>query len=52
MTGSAAGTAKIAIVGTGHVGMTLAYACMITGTGKSIALYGRTAQKGLCWLIR
>ena len=45
MTSSAAGTAKIAIVGAGHVGATLAYACMIRGTGKSIALYSRTAEK-------
>ena len=45
MTSSAAGTTKIAIVGAGHVGVTLAYACMIRGTGKTIALYGRNAQK-------
>jgi L-lactate dehydrogenase len=44
-TGRAAGTAKIAIVGAGHVGVTLAYACMIRGTGKSIALYSRNAEK-------
>lgn len=45
MTTSAAGPAKIAIAGTGHVGVTLAYACMIRGTGKTIALYGRNAEK-------
>ena len=45
MTTSAAGTAKIAIVGAGHVGVTLAYACMIRGTGKTIALYDRNASK-------
>jgi glycine/D-amino acid oxidase-like deaminating enzyme len=44
MTGSAPGTAKIAIVGAGHVGVTLAYACLIRGTGKIIALFGRHAQ--------
>jgi L-lactate dehydrogenase len=37
----AAGTAKIAIAGARHVGVTLAYACLIRGTGKTIALYGR-----------
>ena len=36
---------KIAIVGAGHVGVTLAYACLIRGTGKTIALYGRNADK-------
>jgi L-lactate dehydrogenase len=45
MTSSAAGNAKIAIVGAGHVGVTLAYACMIRGTGKTIALYDRNAEK-------
>jgi L-lactate dehydrogenase len=45
-TGRAAGTAKIAIVGAGHVGVTLAYACMLRGTGKSIALYSRNAGRG------
>jgi L-lactate dehydrogenase len=40
-----AGTTKIAIVGAGHVGVTLAYACMIRGTAKTIALYGRHAEK-------
>ena len=32
MTGSAPGTVKIAIVGAGHVGVMLAYACLIRGT--------------------
>src|SRR5215468_8477171 len=36
---------KIAIAGSGHVGVTLAYACLIRGTGKTIALYGRNADK-------
>ncbi len=45
MTSSAAGNAKIAIFGAGHVGVTLAYACMIRGTGKTIALYDRNAEK-------
>ena len=45
MTSQAAGTAKIGIVGAGHVGVTLAYACMIRGTGKSIALYSRNAER-------
>ena len=44
MTGSAPGTAKIAIVGASHVGVTLAYACLIRGTGRTIALFGRHAQ--------
>jgi L-lactate dehydrogenase len=44
-TGRTARTAKIAIVGAGHVGVTLAYACMIRGTAKSIALFGRNAEK-------
>jgi L-lactate dehydrogenase len=39
------GNAKLAIVGAGHVGATLAYACLIRGTGKAIALYGRDAGK-------
>jgi L-lactate dehydrogenase len=38
MNGSAA---KIAIVGAGRVGVTLAYACLIRGTGKTIVLYDR-----------
>jgi L-lactate dehydrogenase len=45
LTSSAAGTAKIAIAGAGHVGVTLAYACLIRGTGKTIALYDRDADR-------
>jgi L-lactate dehydrogenase len=45
MNGPAAATTKIAIVGAGHVGVTLAYACMIRGTGKTIALYDLNAEK-------
>ncbi len=41
MAASVRSTAKIAIVGAGNVGVTLAYACLIRGTGKTIALYGR-----------
>ena len=41
----AARTAKIAIAGAGHGGVTVAYACMIRGTGRTIALYSRNAQK-------
>lgn len=44
-TGPTAATAKIAIAGPAHVGVTLAYACLIRGTGKTIALYGRNANK-------
>jgi hypothetical protein len=43
LAGPAAGTAKIAIARAGHVGVTLAYVCLIRGTGKIIALYGRRA---------
>jgi L-lactate dehydrogenase len=44
-TAPTAPTAKIAIAGAGHVGVTLAYACLIRGTGKTIALYGRHREK-------
>jgi L-lactate dehydrogenase len=44
-TGAAAAAPKIAIAGAGHVGVTLAYACLIRGTGKTITLYGRNAEK-------
>lgn len=37
--------AKIAVAGAGQVGVTLGYACLIRGTGKTIALYGRNAKK-------
>jgi L-lactate dehydrogenase len=40
-----ASAGKIAIIGPGHVGVALAYACLIRGTGKNIALYGRNAGK-------
>jgi L-lactate dehydrogenase len=45
MTGPLAGKPKIAIVGPGNVGVTLAYACLIRGTGKTIALYGRRPDR-------
>jgi hypothetical protein len=44
-TGPAVATAKIVIAGPGHVGVTLAYACLIRGTGKIIALYGHDARE-------
>jgi len=39
------GTAKVAIVGAGRVGTTLAYTCLVKGVGKSIALYGRDPER-------
>jgi L-lactate dehydrogenase len=45
MTGLAAGTTKIAVVGAGSVGATLAYACLIRGIGRTIALYDVDAAK-------
>ena len=36
---------KIAIVGAGSVGATIAYACLIRGVGKTIALYDLNAEK-------
>jgi L-lactate dehydrogenase len=45
MTGLAAGTTKIAVVGAGSVGATLAYACLIRGVGRTIALYDVDAAK-------
>jgi L-lactate dehydrogenase len=36
---------KIAIVGAGSVGATIAYACLIRGVGKSIAVYDVNAAK-------
>jgi L-lactate dehydrogenase len=44
MTGPA-GPAKIAIVGAGSVGATLAYACLIDGVARTIALYDLDAAK-------
>jgi L-lactate dehydrogenase len=45
MTGPAAGPTRIAIVGAGSVGATLAYACLIRGVGRTIALYDLDAAK-------
>lgn len=45
MTGSAAGTTKVAVVGAGSVGATLAYACLVRGIGRTIALYDVNADK-------
>ena len=39
------GTAKVAIVGAGHVGTTLAYTCLVRGIGKTIALYDRDSDR-------
>ncbi len=38
-------TTKIAIVGAGSVGATIAYACLIRGVGKQIALYDVKREK-------
>src|SRR5438105_11990360 len=38
-------TSKIAIVGAGEVGATIAYACMLRGVAEHIVLYDRTAAK-------
>src|SRR5512133_2089123 len=45
MTGSTAGTTKVAVVGAGSVGATLAYACLVRGIGRTIALYDVNADK-------
>src|SRR5215207_9639124 len=46
MTGSAASTTtKVAVVGAGSVGATLAYACLVRGIGRTIALYDVNADK-------
>lgn len=45
MDGVKATPPKVAIVGAGSVGATLAYACLIKGAGKSIALYDLNAQE-------
>src|SRR5438034_9349671 len=42
---SEATTSKIAIVGAGSVGATIAYACLIRGVGKQIALYDLSRAK-------
>jgi L-lactate dehydrogenase len=47
MTESAVGTSttKVAVVGAGSVGATCAYACLIRGIGRTIALYDINASK-------
>lgn len=45
MIGAAATTTKIAVVGAGSVGATIAYACLIRGIGRTIALYDVEAAK-------
>ena len=45
MTGSAAGTTKLAVVGAGSVGATVAYACLIRGLSRTIAIYDINADK-------
>ena len=45
MIGSAAATTKVAVVGAGSVGATLAYACLVRGIGRTIALYDVNADK-------
>jgi L-lactate dehydrogenase len=45
MIGSGAGTTKVAVVGAGSVGATLAYACLVRGIGRTIALYDLNADK-------
>jgi L-lactate dehydrogenase len=42
---TATGTTKVAVVGAGSVGATLAYACLIRGVGRTIALYDVNADK-------
>jgi L-lactate dehydrogenase len=45
MIGAAATTTKVAVVGAGSVGATIAYACLIRGIGRTIALYDIDAAK-------
>ena len=45
MIGAAATTTKIAVVGAGSVGATIAYACLVRGIGRTIALYDIDAAK-------
>src|SRR5918993_4753118 len=47
MTGTSApaATTKVAVVGAGSVGATCAYACLIRGIGRTIALYDINADK-------
>jgi L-lactate dehydrogenase len=42
---TAIGTTKVAVVGAGSVGATCAYACLIRGIGRTIALYDINADK-------
>ena len=42
---TAIGTTKVAVVGAGSVGATCAYACLIRGIGRTIALYDTNADK-------
>jgi L-lactate dehydrogenase len=44
-TQTAIGTTKVAVVGAGSVGATCAYACLIRGIGRTIALYDINAAK-------
>jgi malate/lactate dehydrogenase len=45
MIGAAATTTKVAVVGAGSVGATPAYACLVRGIGRTIALYDLEAAK-------
>src|ERR1051325_1026599 len=38
-------TSKIAIVGAGSVGATIAYACLVRGVGRQIVLYDTAREK-------
>ena len=42
---SARGTSRVAIVGAGSVGATIAYACLIRGVAGTVALYDLNADK-------
>ena len=45
MTRSSTGTTKVAIVGAGSVGATLAYACLLRGVAHQVALYDVNSHK-------
>jgi len=45
MVGAAQRRSKIAIIGAGSVGATIAYACLIRGVGKTIAMHDLNAEK-------
>jgi L-lactate dehydrogenase len=45
MNGTGAATTKIAVVGAGSVGATIAYACLIRGIARTIAMYDVDAGK-------